>query len=160
MGYFFADNLAIGLQLSYAATKSSVKFTGPGTSSPNSLDAATQYRIGPYLQYYKMLSEQFGILGTLGAGYQNTFTPSYASNLNNNIIETKGNGFYAGITPGVIFFPVPKFGISASIGSLGYDQLNQERNNDPDGTERKVSNFGARFGLSELLFGGTYYFGR
>jgi outer membrane protein W len=159
VGYFLADNLAVGLNLGYTATSNKVTRTGPGRTSPNALDASTTLRVGPYAQYYKMLSDQFGVLGTLGAGYQSSFTPSYGTN-SNNVIETRGNGFYAALTPGVIFFPIPRFGISASIGTLGYDRVSTKRSNDADDATASRSNFGASFGFDQLLFGGTYYFGR
>lgn len=109
VGYFLADNLAIGLSLGYTAAKDKVTYSGPGTTSPSSLDARTTLRVGPYVQYYKMLSEQFGIVGTFGAGYENSFTPNYANNNPNpsRVIETKASGFYAAITPGIVFFPSP-----------------------------------------------------
>ena len=112
VGYFLADNLAIGLSLGYTAAQDKVTRSGPNSTSPPSLDARTTLRVGPYVQYYKMLSEQFGIVGTFGVGYQNSFTPSYNNNNNNpnRVVETKASGFYAAITPGIIFFPIPKLG--------------------------------------------------
>ena len=160
VGYFLADNLAIGLGLGYTSTKYKVTYSGPGRTSPNPLDASTTLRVGPYVQYYKMLSEQFGVLGTLGAGYQSGFAPNYSDNNPGRIIETKTSGYYAALTPGVIFFPIPKFGLSASIGNLGYEQANVKQSDDVDGESEKYSSFGASFGLSQLQFGGTYYFGR
>lgn len=158
VGYFIADNLAVGLNMSYAAARTTTTLTGPGRTSPTALDAATSLRVGPYVQYYKMVSEQFGVLGTLGAGYQNTFYPFNGGN--NSVIEVKRRGFYANLTPGVIFFPVSKFGITASIGNLGYDQASMTRNNDPDNEDSETSTFGASFGFSQLLFGGTFFLGR
>lgn len=164
IGYFFADNLAIGLNMSYVAQGTAQTNTGPGTSSPNALDPSTQFQVGPYVQYYKMLSEQFGVLGTLGAGYQSSFEQRrIGGNPNpnpNTTYDTKGSGYYAAITPGVIFFPVPKFGISASIGNIGYSKLDLKNSNDADGQSKSADNFGASFGLNQLLLGGTFYFGR
>ena len=160
-GYFFADNLALGLSLSYTARSEEITRTGPGSTSPNALDASTFLRVGPCGQYYKMLSDQFGVLGTLGLGYQSCFAPSYSSGGGSGaVMETNTSGGYVSLTPGVIFFPVPKFGISASIGGLGYDRLNIKRSDDADGRSRSTSSVGASFGLSELRFGGTYFFGR
>ncbi|WP_035561257.1 outer membrane beta-barrel protein [Hymenobacter sp. IS2118] len=149
VGYFVADNLAIGLNLGYSASR--LTFS---QSSSNDLDAATSFQVGPYVQYYKMLSEQFGVLGTLGAGYTRNSAPQFTGP--NTTVEVKSSGFYSNLTPGVIFFPVPKFGINASIGFLGYDQTRLE----DSATDRKFSSFGANFGLNQLNFGGTYFFGR
>lgn len=153
VGYFLADNLALGLNLSYTAERTSQSSGAPGQPGPIDLDPRTSLRVGPYVQYYKMLSEQFGVLGTLGAGYQRSNIPN-----NNNSSETKANGFYTAITPGIIFFPISKFGISASIGNLGYDRLELDTDDTDDSSS--TSTFGANFGLSQLQFGGTYFFGR
>lgn len=154
VGYFIADNLAIGLNLGYVAEHTTQASSTPGPPTPDNPDARTRLRVGPYVQYYKMLSEQFGVLGTLGAGYQKSTTPGSGPS-----DATKATGFYAAITPGVIFFPIPKFGISASIGNLGYDRLKLNT----DGrfnTSATTTTFGASFGLDQLQFGGAYFFGR
>jgi hypothetical protein len=165
-GYFVMDNLAVGLSLGYTATRD-----GSTTFSPSpgyglkELDPRTRLQIGPYVQYYKMLTEQFGIVGTLSAGYQNLRYQDYSGNNNQYIIDYKGGGYYAGIAPSIVFFPIPKLGLSASIGSLGYSRYSYDY---PTGTnspapasyESTSSDFGANFGLSQLQFGGTYYFGR
>lgn len=160
ISYFFADNLAVGLSLGYLAESTAETNTGPGASSPNALDPSTRFQVGPYVQYYKMLSEQFGVLGTLSGGYQSAFQQKRTGLNPNTTYDTKGSGYYGAITPGVVFFPVPKFGISASIGNLGYNKLNVKSSNDVDGQKESVDNFGASFGLSQLVFGGTFYFGR
>lgn len=168
VGYFVADNLAIGAMLSYTSQKqkssSSSSNGGIGSITPE-MDPNTSLRIGVYAQYYKMLGEQFGLIGTLSGGYQTGTT--YNLSNNQGTIETKGNGYYAGITPGIVFFPIPKLGISASIGSLGFDHYSYDFPTvtasgtiAPSNYENKTNTFAASFGLSQLQFGGTYYFGR
>ena len=167
VGYFLADNLAIGLSLSYQAYSnagSTYRTNSPGTNRAE-LDPATVIQVGPYVQYYKMLSDQFGVLGTLNGGYQSTRDLEYSSDRNSAVVqETKASGLYAGLTPGIIFFPIPKFGISAAIGGLGFSRLNYDYPTNsgtvPGGYERTQSDFGLTFGLDQLKFGGTYYFGR
>ena len=167
VGYFFADNLAIGLSFSYQAYSnggSTYRTSSPGTNRAE-LDPATIIRVGPYVQYYKMLSDQFGVLGTLSGGYQSSKDSRYSGNSSSAVVqELKASGLYAGLTPGVIFFPIPKFGISAAVGGLGYSRLNYDyptnSGTKPDSYEATESNFGLNFGIDQLQFGGTYYFGR
>lgn len=167
VGYFIADNLAIGLQFGYFAMgKPKTTETPAPAVVLADLDAATTIKVGPYAQYYKMLSDQFGIVGTLGLGYQSNSDSEYGEDpTGKDVVQvTKGSGLYADLTPGVVFFPVPKFGISASIGGLGYSSMSYDyKTNDgpaPSGYESKSSDFGLRFGLDQLNFGGTFYFGR
>jgi len=63
---------------------------------------------------------------------------------------------------------VPKFGISATLGSLSFSHYGLTASNYNDtngntylqGTSNDSDNFGANFGLDSFLLGGTYYFGR
>ena len=139
VGFFVADNLAVGINANYQST--------------NQYDAR-YYQVGAFVQYYQMVSEQFGFTGTLGAGYQHA---NYSAGFSD-----KQNGFYAGLTPGLVFFPIPKLSVGASIGGLTYSQLSYKANNFiGNGSDTySSSTFGANFGLSQLLFSGTYYFGR
>jgi hypothetical protein len=141
----------VGLNLGHFARG----YSTTRNNATSSKDTDRNLRVGPYVQYYKMLNEQFGLLGTLGGGYQRNVTRRnlIAPDL---VTEVKAEGFYANLTPGVIFFPVPKFGISASVGSLGYDWIKEK----PTSGSPTTSTFGANFGIDQLQFGGTYYFGR
>ena len=155
VGYFVADNLAVGLNLGYSATKNT--YTSSFSTPVSDLNPNTTFQGGAYVQYYKMLTDQFGLVGTLGGGYQynritNTFGP--AGNMGSS--EIKQKGYYASLTPGIIYFPVPKLGISATLGSLAFSRLKET----PNASEPVSTDFGASFGLNQLQFGGTYYFGR
>ena len=145
--YFVADNAALGLKLSLTASRLS-KIDGSTTVTSK---AATLLRVGAFGQYYQMLSDQFGVVGTVDVGYQRQFVPAG---------DATGSGVYAALTPSIIFLPVPKFGITASVGSIGYDRLSFTSPGQPDTIASKQTNFGAVFGLSQLLFGGTYFIGR
>ncbi|MCI1188418.1 hypothetical protein MON38_13390 [Hymenobacter sp. DH14] len=166
VGYFVADNLAIGLTFSYQAfSKPYITYTPAPSVVRAQLDPTTTLRLGAYGQYYKMLTEQFGFLGTLGGGYQSMRDYAYTGNSSSALIsEFKASGYYAELTPGIVFFPIPKLGLTASIGSLAFNHLNYDYPTNsgtaPSGYESKSSTFGASFGLSQLQFGGTYYFGR
>ena len=164
-GYFVKDNLAIGVSLGYTAnSRRSTSMPAQPNTRPE-LDPLTTVRVGSFVQYYKMISEQFGVLGTLGLGYQQVKEQEYDTRSGTTVVDLKDSGYYANLTPGIIFFPISKFGISASIGSLGYDRYGFDyprtpNSSAPSNYESTSSNFGARFGFDQLLFGGTYYFGR
>ncbi|MBH8560218.1 hypothetical protein [Hymenobacter negativus] len=162
VGGFVADNLALGLQLNHTVTGGSYTSSNNNSSSP-SIPTASTLRVGPMAQYYKMLSEQFGLTTMLGAGYEsdnNVSQSLYYNNYGNPSIyysTRKLTGFYAALTPGIIFFPVPKLGLTASIGSLSYSRLKVKNDNNIDQT---LNSLDAGFGLSQLQFGAGYYFGR
>jgi hypothetical protein len=167
VGYFVADNFAIGATLEYTSQKQTASSSSTGGvvgvgSITLDVDPSTTLRLGLYAQYYKMLGEQFGLVGTLNGGYQTS--TSYSLN-SLGVAELNGKGYYTGVTPGIVFFPIPKLGISASVGGLSfnhysYDYPKVAGNTLPSSYENETNTFGANFGLSQLLFGGTYYFGR
>ncbi|SFQ31339.1 hypothetical protein SAMN04515668_1848 [Hymenobacter arizonensis] len=167
VGYFIAENLELGLELGYASNRRSVSSTpGPVVAQPQ-LKPATNLNVGPYVRYYKMLSDQFGVTGALGGGFQNSRSYGYDYTGANTleVLEYKGDGFYANLTPAIVFFPIPKFAMSASLGSLGYSRVSYDfpkgsSNPAPSNYENTSSGFGANFGLNQLAFGGTYYFGQ
>jgi hypothetical protein len=151
-GYFVADNLAIGISGTYRITRV-VNNAVPSSFSTNR--KVTEFRVGAFTQYYKMVSEQFGFTGTLGGGYQYNGNPyGYDSG------DLAGKGFYANLTPAIVFFPIPKLAIGASIGGLNYSHFSVKAPYSPSPGEYNSSSFGADFGLSQLLFSGTFYFGR
>ena len=128
VGFFVADNLALGINLGYTANRRVYTTTSGNTpSSPITrpeLDPTTTLRLGAYAQYYKMLTEQFGVLGTLGGGFQSLHDYAYSNNSSSAAIqELKGSGYYAELTPGIVFFPIPKLGLTASIGSLAFNRI-------------------------------------
>ena len=133
VSYFVADDLSLGLNLNYAALSSA------GSE-------ARQLSAGLVLQKYRMLTDQFGLTGALGAGYTRSWVPGP--------VDITTNGFYASLTPGLIYFPVPKLGIGASVGGLSYGYDARSNSNSSS------SSFGASFGLNQLTFSGTFFFGR
>ena len=162
--YFVADNLAVGLSLGYSSAAVSTDQSPSRIGRREDLDPTTNFQVGPFVQYYKMFSEQFGVTGNLGAGYQSGTRFQYIGNTN-DAYELNSSGYYAELTPGIVFFPIPKFAINASIGSLGYSRVNNDFPKgpflqEPDNFEDTSSTFGASFGLSQLQFGGTFFFGR
>ena len=171
--YFVADNLAVGLAFGFGNGRTQVEdaVSNPAlTTVRHSRYTAVSLRAGAFGQYYKMLNTQFGLTGRLGAGYQRLNENRDGYNDANGITNyfTGANtsaGYYADLTPGIVFFPVPKFGLNASLGSLGFSHygLTDSRYNDTNGGSYsrgdKNNSFTANFGLDAFQLGGTYYFG-
>ena len=155
IGFFVADNLAVGISGAYQINQQKNTYS-PRQGYRDYEAKVKQFRIGAFVQYYKMLTEQFGLTGTLGGGYQYYGQPY---NFGNDEVATKGA--YANLTPAIVFFPIPKLAIGASIGGINYDYTSYKTPaifSNPD--TYTASSFEANFGLSQLLFSGTYYFGR
>jgi hypothetical protein len=166
--YFVVDNLSVGFSVNHVALGGNTTFspTQSGFIAPGA-PHGWKWRVGPTAQYYKMFTEQFGVIGTLSGGYENNrirnlqmvavpvgtgYPPLYYYS------DETAKGYYGGLTPSIVFFPVPRFGLTASIGSLEYRHVN---NSSPvSNVKYSSSSFGTNFGFDQLLFGGNYYFGR
>jgi len=162
-GYFVANNLAVGIFANYG--KSSANNAYDTQYIGNNFQNSKQLSIGGFAKYYKMLSDQFGVAGLLGVSYFHTAI-DYANQYQSGAQSSKGEE--ASLTPSIVFFPIPRFAIGASIGSLLYSHqktdlgsrtVNGYSSPYPDNTLTS-SSFGAYFGIDQLAFSGTYYFGR
>lgn len=163
-GYFVVDNLAIGILAGYGQSTTTSSYDA--YSSGNNSQKNKAFNIGGFAKYYRMFSDQFGLAGSLGASYFHSasgYTNSYSSNS-----EVTFTGGEATLTPSIVFFPVRTFAIGASIGSLRYARGkntlgSRTINGYPSpyaDNELTSTSFGASFGLDQLAFSGTYYFGR
>jgi hypothetical protein len=157
-GYFLADNLAVGVRLLYNNNKSVYSYDSNYVVGNE--QRTSQLGVGAFVQYYRMFTEYFGLAGTLDAGYNHTTQRFSSANSTNN---RSGNGFSTALTPSVVFFPVPKFAIGASFGSLDYAYSTSKPTESSIGFNEgrsTASYFGANFGLSYVALNGTYYIGR
>jgi hypothetical protein len=123
IGYFVADNLALGLN-------GNVQLVG-GYSGQNT------YSVGPFARYYRFVggSDKFALYGQGSIGYTH-----YSGGLDLG---------YASITPGLAFFPIPRFGLEASLRGLSYSS-----------NFNNTHSFDFGFSLQNIQLGAAYYFGK
>ena len=161
LGYFVADNLAIGLSAGFSTERNRVNsysYYNPSFTERKN----NTFSVGPFAQYYHLLTEQFGFAGTLSALYTRTRYDYAGINANGSYGSVaNGNGLYAALVPSLVFFPIPKLALGTSFGSLSYNYfVSKQLDGSVLDEESHSTGFGATFGLSQLSFSGTYYFGR
>lgn len=145
VGYFVADKLAIGLDLS--VNSSSIQI--PDNNDPDDYEktSGTSFGFKPYARKYWMVGDNFGFTGTLGVGV--AFGSSKVEEKNGNTTVTndgpKTTDLEIGVTPGIVFFPTNKVGLEASFGFVGYSS-STSKTDLGGGDELKVTN--STFGLS------------
>lgn len=153
VGYFIADNMAVGLGINYYRNRS---------KSENNLDNESyvnkqhSFGINPFGRYYKMLGERAGFFGQLTVSYTKGQSKS------NDFIQQKYSSVGAGIAPGFVFFATPKIGIETTIGNLGfYHSDNKNFSQDPNNSNENTSNqFVANIEASNIFLGINFYLGR
>ncbi|KOY84939.1 hypothetical protein AD998_01140 [bacterium 336/3] len=145
VGYFVADKLAVGLDLS--VNSSSVQV--PDNNDPDDYEktSGTSFGFTPYVRKYWMVGDNFGFTGTFGAGV--AFGSSKIEEKNGNTTVTndgpKTTDLEIGITPGIVFFPTSKVGLEANFGFVGFSSTTSKTDLG-NGNESKFTN--STFGLS------------
>lgn len=125
VGYFIADKLAIGLDASF--TTGSDKVTEPnGDYEKNS---ETNIGFTPYVRKYFMLSDNFGLTGTLGigVGFGSSKIEEKDGNTTTTVDGPKSTTLEFGLTPGIVFFPTNKIGLEANFGFVGFSSTTRRR---------------------------------
>lgn len=129
-GYFFADNMAVGIIAGFNYSKTDFEAGGEGKEM--------YLRINPYLRYFLLQQGNFGLYLQGGVNY-----------VREN--ESKTNTIGVGIIPGVSYAISPKFTATASFGNLGYEY---EKVDDADAS----SKFGLNLNSQSLIFSLSYNF--
>ena len=169
IGYFLADNLAIGLNLSYVAEKSTdegeVIFNG-NTLKLTDTQTNSTMAFGPFVRYYKPVGERAAFFGQAVVGFGTKKYESERERLNpQGTVETtssdiKFSQLGAGISPGFTFFPTDNFGLEVMLGGLGWNRTQKKDLKDNEKKEDFTSSdFDFSLGLQGLSIGATWYLG-
>ncbi|MBG8554478.1 outer membrane beta-barrel protein [Hymenobacter guriensis] len=156
-GYFVADNLALGLMLTVSSGQVNRvdydSYTGRYREQEINFHGLA---VGPMVRYYKFLGDNFAFYGQVGAGYS-----SSGSEMEGSPIETSNKGVYAALTPGLVYFPVPKVGLEVTLNGIRYASLKEKTDYGNNNTQ-EITNTGFDFGLGveDVNLGISFYLGR
>jgi hypothetical protein len=147
VGFFLSEKIAIGAAISYASQQ--IDYT-----QSNGFDNKTRLNsigINPYFRIYQPITNSiyFGLQGGISFARGN-LKQTTTNGLAQTVTEIPNYSIAANFKPLFIFFPSSKWGVEASIGSLGYSYSR----NLPD------ANSNTSFGLTAgtFSFGIAYYF--
>jgi hypothetical protein len=152
IGFFVSEKMAIGSSITYSTSVQ--KYTYPANTFSSYTSQAEQNSVGinPYIRYYLPISSSiyFGLQGGVSFSRGNQKSTQFNGTSQPPTTEIPLYTLGASVRPIFIFFPSPKWGIEASIGSLGYTYMR-------DLPDAGSSN---SFGLSagSFSFGIAYYF--
>jgi hypothetical protein len=166
VGYFVANNLAVGLQANVELTDNQQPYSYSFYPGQYQLGTETQrnsyFQAGPFVRYYLMVGEKAGFYGHLAGGYAKSKSTSKRddpANTGSNNYEAQGG--FADLTPGFVFFPTDKFGLELTLGNLGYSST-KGKQTDPapsNAPETRNTSLQARFGLTQLMLGASFHLG-
>ncbi|RSK48093.1 hypothetical protein [Hymenobacter rigui] len=165
VGYFVADNLALGISAGASLNKSQGYYYVNSPYGPTYVPTENKTRSlsgGLFGRYYKFVGEKFALYGQLGGGYQNIYTSGNTANGFPRGADNRQEGFYASLLPGIVFFPTNKLGLELTLRGATYNRLTDKRDTSGSGIEVKntTSNLDLGFGLNDLNLGISLYLGR
>ena len=143
-GIFLTKNLALGLELGYSHDAYKTYIDSQVSSKRNS----QSYTTGVFAKRFFTIADKFFFALRGDAMYQRSMSNSAL--FNGAKSSTKSYVLSANVTPSFIFFPSPKWGIEASLGSLSYSHRQEIPS---DGSTNDQLNFYA----GSFSLGFTYY---
>lgn len=163
VGFFAAPNLAVGVQGSVDLSKGTGFHPVVGNANlyNSTQDQSTTLSVGPFGRYYTFLGDQVAVYGQLGAGYRYSHYQAEAVGSNGMPYDGKGNGVYAQLLPGIVFFPTNKLGLELALNGATYTRTRIKGQNGPtfqDETTHSDLNLGV--GLTDVRLGISLYPGR
>ncbi|MBC8110268.1 MAG: outer membrane beta-barrel protein [Verrucomicrobia bacterium] len=129
IGFFVADNAAIGLGIGYSTDK-----TKDGT---NPAIISNTFEVNPFGRYYVGLGDKFKFFGELGVNVGFGSSKVDVSGFEPFRSRTIG----VNLSPGFVFFPSEKIGIELTITGISYSNIDPDTDED-DGTI-SIFNIGA-----------------
>ncbi|GAB3827097.1 outer membrane beta-barrel protein [Hymenobacter jeollabukensis] len=164
-GVFLADRLAVGVLASLDQTKATQPdyYYGPGGQRTTTRTTREKLLlVGPFARYYQMVGDKAGFYGQLSGGFASSKAESTLDDVSASKLAIKSRGGFADLQPGFVFFPSDKLGLELALGSLRYFTLkDQKQDTQPAGNQllSKTTSFEARFGLTQLTLGASFYLG-
>lgn len=158
IGYMLSDKLAIGLGIGYSMNK--VKEEGDGDTRTTTNGALV---FAPNATYFLPLggSQRFGL--TLNGAIPLSFGTTKHEREYNNVTtshKVKVNSFGFAASPGIYYFPVSRFMLTAQMGRLLNINSTVSTDKDGDTTEKQTTTqFEVlNFSTMGLSFGGSFFF--
>lgn len=171
-GYMINENIAIGLNVGLSNTKTTEGFEsvgdidGDGFEDGLAYDEKTesQVLVGPFVRYYKMIGDNFGLYGELNIGIGSGTTSWDGVSFGGNEVEVddvKFSTLNVGVGPGFQYWFNDNWSVNAQMGLLGYTSRN-----DKDGTidengdtaDLKSTQFDLNLNFSRVNFAFNFHF--
>jgi hypothetical protein len=161
-GYFIADNLAIGANISLGVSKSNetndyinrAPYNSTNTYKTNLISMG----LGGFVRYYVNITDKFKFFVNGNLGYQfqtekRTYSNRYPTN---QTIES--NNISINISPNLVYFVTPKLGIEGSFGSIVYQYSGSENKSVLYDNHDNSSDYSVNLSLTSYYLGLNYYF--
>lgn len=156
IGYFIANNFALGTGIGYNQGKGTQNYSYNYVPSVN-YSKNHSFTINPFARYYLNIIEQVKLFGNFSVPIAFTNSKNSPSTDASYDRTYKSTNIGVALSPGLVFFPTPKFGIEFSVNGLSYGHKKLTSNDDFNtGGTSKSFDIGGNF--SSPAIGVQYYF--
>lgn len=153
-GFFIANNLDVGVNLGYAHEKAD--YTYSANSYSNTQYQGNIYYGGLYVRKYFLYNNKIGFRTGLYGEYEQVKSVSKSDDASSEPGQFENYHVQnAGLIFDVVYFPFRRFGLTTTIGGLGYTHIDDQQNYMHD----KQNNFGWNL-TSSLNVSFFYCFGK
>ena len=170
VNYMVSDKFSVGLAIGYIYQKYEEK--GTSGFDPDFSVTNGAFVIAPMANYFVPLgNEKFGLIfqGAVPLSF-GTIKRETTDGITTVSREGSSNSFGVNISPGIFYFPSPKFMLTASLGNivsfssntLKYDKTNTSSETKTTNTSFEIFNFSTNgpvsSGFGGLQIGGSFFF--
>jgi hypothetical protein len=170
-GYFFTDNLAVGLFIGGSSGSSINEFSyangSYGTQKYHGESKSTGYSTGAFMRLYDLNKEsKLRVFVQLDGFYdREERTDKSRQDQNNSFYEkevhSKNDRYGIGIAPGIVYLITKKIGLETTFGSVSYYHSINTQSSLGTKTGTTIGDgFSAGFSLSTLYVGVQFYLGK
>jgi len=158
-GYFIKDNIAIGANITfrYLNSKQTNKYTNITPTSRSDKSTSIGYGIGGFVRYYSNINDKFKFFLQGDLSYLKTEQKVTQSNYPIDQDYTN-NSISCLISPGLVYFVTPNFGIQTTFGNLNYSFNIQKDKTKSYDNHYITNNYGLNLNISTITLGFNYYF--
>jgi len=158
--YFIADKLDIGINFSYGSSSNTTSTENLATTNDNYPVKQSSYNVGGniFIRKYFMYENKIGFRTGAYLGYDNgdsktTYSSVYTTSNYNSLTSD----YYGGVKVDLVYYPVRKLGVSATIANLQYSHY--KFNNETFGNQSQ-NNVGFGFINNNLSLSVFYVFSK
>jgi len=153
VGYFVANNVAVGLGIGYQSATSE-----PGALFGDSFDKTTisSFVVEPFARKYWNVGEKFFIFGQLSVPME--FGTLKGQENGHADAKATANSFGVVVKPGIDYVIAPNWTLEASLGEFGYRTSTIKPKDNPNDAKIKTDNYGFGLNFGSINFGVKYLF--
>lgn len=159
LGYTFAENQIVGLELGYDVDRSVDEDLIFGTDEIETFTTTdTRFMLAPFYRYYYFCAPSLAFIGQVSVPIVMTGGKTEVEGPNPASVEDpSGFGIGVWLTPKLAWFPKDNWSLEAGVGRLGYYT---EGYDDPNNNRIKNSSLEATLWMFQPSLSISYYFNR